>query len=611
MDKRIEKLLPTVQKPARYTGGELNQVMKDKNAVDIRYAFCFPDSYEIGMSHLGIKILYAIANERPDTWCERVFAPWPDMEEKMREQNIPLYALESGDPIRDFDFIGFTLQYELCYTNVLNMLDLAGLPVRAADRKGLAPIVMGGGPCACNPEPIADFFDLFSLGEGEEVNSEIMDLYAVHKKRGSTKEAFLRDAAGIPGVYVPSLYDISYHEDGTVEAITPKDGAPATVTKRIVRDLDKVYYPKTFVVPFIDVVHDRVTHEIFRGCIRGCRFCQACFLNRPIREKSPEVINEQCKGLIEQTGYDEISLCSLSSSDYTKIEELLNLLLDWTPGEQVNVALPSLRVDNFSDELLQKLKSVRRSGLTFAPEAGTQRMRDVINKNVTEEEMLETANIAFAGGYSAVKLYFMLGLPTETDEDVEGIGLLAKKVVDTYYQNPDKPKGRGVNVGVSASSFVPKPFTPFQWEPQATPEELKHKQQHLKETLPSRKINVSFHDIKTSFLEGVFARGDRRLCAVIEEAWKRGCKFDSWGEFYRFDTWMEVFSDLGLDPAFYANRRREYGEVLPWDHLNYGIPKKYLIRESEKAKRAETTDNCHNKCAGCGANKLNGGHCDV
>ena len=600
-----------MQKPARYTGGELNQVMKDPSKVDLRYAFCFPDSYEIGMSHLGIKILYAIANERPDTWCERVFAPWPDMEEKMRENGIPLYALESGDPIRDFDIIGFTLQYELCYTNVINMLDLAGLPVRAADRKGLSPIVMGGGPCACNAEPIAEFFDLFSLGEGEEVNSEIMDLYLVHKKRGSTKEEFLRDAALIPGVYVPSLYDVEYNGDGTVRSITPKDGAPATVVKRIIKDLDHVYYPKDFVVPFIDVVHDRVTHEIFRGCIRGCRFCQACFLNRPIREKKPETINEQCKGLIAATGYDEISLCSLSSSDYRGIEELLSLLLEWTPEQKVNVALPSLRVDNFSDELLQKLKSVRRSGLTFAPEAGTQRMRDVINKNVTEEEMMETANIAFSGGYSAVKLYFMLGLPTETDEDVEGIGILAKKVVDAYYANPDKPKGRGVTVSVSASSFVPKPFTPFQWEPQATPEELRHKQDHLKETLPSRRINVSFHEIETSFLEGVFARGDRRLSRVIEEAWRRGCKFDSWGEFYKFDVWMEVFADLGLDPAFYANRRRSYEEVLPWDHISYGISKNYLMRENEKAKRAETTANCQEKCAGCGANKLNGGHCDV
>lgn len=611
MNEKLQKILPLVQKPARYTGGELNSVIKDKNKVDIRFAFCFPDNYEIGMSHLGMKILYHIANKREDTWCERVFAPWPDMEEQMRKNDIPLYALESGDSIKNFDFIAFTLQYELCYSNVLNMLDLAGVPVRAKDRKGLSPIVMGGGPCVCNPEPIAEFFDLFSLGEGEEVNSEIMDLYAECKKRGASKEEFLRAAAKIPGVYVPSLYDVSYNADGTVSAVTPLDGAPERITKRIVKDLDKVEYPDKFIVPYIDTVFDRVTHEIFRGCTRGCRFCQACFLSRPIREKNVDTINEQCKALIKNTGYDEISLCSLSSSDYSKIEELLSKLLDWTPSQKVNVALPSLRVDNFSDELMQKLSAVRRSGLTFAPEAGTQRMRDVINKNVNEEELLETSRIAFSGGYCAVKLYFMLGLPTETPEDVEGIGILAKKVVDEFYRNPDKPKGKGCTVSVSASSFVPKPFTPFQWEPQATRKELEEKQKHLKETVPSKKINISFHDIPTSFLEGVFARGDRRLADVLETAWRAGCKFDSWKEQFLYETWLECFDKCGLDPEFYANRRREYYEVLPWDHLDYGVSKGFLERENEKSKRAETTEQCRVKCAGCGANKLNGGHCDV
>ncbi len=612
INKDVEKILPLVQKPARYTGGELNSVIKDKNKVDLRYAFCFPDSYEIGMSHLGIKILYSIANERDDCWCERVFAPWVDMEEQMRKNNIPLYGLESGDPIKDFDIIAFTLQYELSYTNILNMLDLAGLPVRAKDRKSLTPIVFAGGPCACNPEPMAEFFDLFVLGEGEELNNEVLDVLKESKAAGDSKEEFLRKVCKIPGVYVPSLYDIEYKEDdGTIKSVTPKDGAPEKVTKRIISDLDKVYYPKSFVVPFVDVVHDRVVHEILRGCIRGCRFCQAGFLYRPIREKQPETINCQSKLLCDVTGYDEISLSSLSTSDYTHLPELLDMMLPWTNKEKINVALPSLRVDNFSDELLEKLKTVRKSGLTFAPEAGTQRLRDAINKNVTEEEVLRTSRMSFEGGWTAVKLYFMLGLPTETLDDVAGIPALAQKVVDEYYRCENRTKGKGVNVNISVSSFVPKPFTPFQWDPQDTMEMLVEKQKHLLSCVTSKKIGVSYHHVDTSFLEGVFARGDRRLSAVIEYAWKNGCKFDGWDDQFLFDTWMDAFENCNIDPAFYANRKREYDEILPWDHLDFGIRKQFLIDESEKARRSETTPHCRIKCAGCGSNKLNGGKCDA
>ena len=611
VSKEVEKILPLVQKPGRYIGGELNSVIKDKEKVALRYAFCFPDSYEIGMSHLGMKILYSIANEREDVWCERVFAPWHDMEAQMRKHSIPLYALESGDAIKDFDLIAFTLMYELSYSNVLNMLDLAGLPVRAADRHSLTPIVIGGGPCACNPEPMAEFFDIFSLGEGEEVYDELFDLLEECKKNGSSKEEFLRRAAKIDGMYVPSLYDVEYNEDKTIKAVVPKNGAPEKIRKRIVAELDSVKYPDKFVVPYIEVVHDRVVHEILRGCIRGCRFCQAGFLYRPIREKSPETINSQCRSLCDVTGYDEISLSSLSTSDYTQLEPLLDKLLEWTIPEKINIALPSLRVDNFSDELMEKLNKVRRSGLTFAPEAGTQRLRDAINKNVTEDEVLRTSRKAFEGGWTAVKLYFMLGLPTETFDDVAGIADLAQKVVDEFYKNPNKPKGKGVQVSISVASFVPKPFTPFQWEPQDTREMLLEKQAHLLSCVKTRKVNVSYHKVDISFLEGVFARGDRRLSKVIYYAWQHGCKFDGWDDSFLFETWLEAFEQCGIDPLFYTSRKRSFEEILPWDHLDYGIRKEFLISENKKAHESETTPHCRIKCAGCGANRLNGGKCDA
>lgn len=606
-----EKLLAKVQKPARYTGGELNSVVKNKADVKLRYAFCFPDSYEIGMSHLGMKILYSLVNERADAWCERVFAPWEDMEALLRENGMPLYALESGDALSEFDMIGFTLQYELSYSNVLNMLDLGGVPIRSADRTALTPIVVGGGPCACNPEPMADFFDVFLPGEGEEVTNELIDLLIVHKEKGSDKLTFLREAAKIEGVYVPAFYDVSYHADGTIETVTPKETAPAKVKKRIIADLDSVYYPDKFVVPFIDIVHDRAVAEVFRGCIRGCRFCQAGFIYRPIREKSSSTVNRQAKCLCDSTGYDEVSLCSLSTSDYTGIESLIPKMFEWALPEKINVALPSLRVDNFSEELMEELKKVRKSGLTFAPEAGTQRLRDAINKNVTEEEVLKTSAQAFRGGWTSVKLYFMMGLPTETLEDIAGIADLAQKVVNEFYKNPDKPKGKGVTVSISVASFVPKPFTPFQWEPQDTMEQLVEKQKHLMENVHTRKIQVSWHQSRTSFLEGVFARGDRKLCNVIESAWRKGCKFDGWDEYFLFDKWMEAFEENDIDPAFYSNRRRDFSEILPWDHLDYGIRKAFLEEENKKAHESVTTPHCRQKCAACGAAKLNGGQCDA
>ncbi len=578
LSNEILKILPLVQKPGRYTGGELNSVMKDKSKVALRYAFCFPDSYEIGMSHLGIKILYSAANARKDVWCERVFAPWHDMEKEMTDTNIPLFALESGDPLTDFDMIGFTLQYELSYTNVLNMLDLAGIPLKSKERESLTPLVVGGGPCACNAEPMAEFFDLFMLGDGEEVSDELYDLLIYAKKNGLSKTEFLEKAAGIRGVYVPSFYDVDYNSDGTVKAVSATHGAPEKVTKAVVADMDKVHYPEKFIVPFIEVVHDRVVEEIFRGCIRGCRFCQAGFIYRPIREKSPDVVNAQCQLLCKNTGYDEISLSSLSTSDYSGLEELMEKLLSWTIDEKINLALPSLRVDNFSEKLREYLTKVRKSGLTFAPEAGTQRLRDAINKNVTEEEVLSTARKAFSGGWTGVKLYFMLGLPTETYDDVAGIAELSQKVVGEFYNNPDRPKGKGVQVSISVASFVPKPFTPFQWEAQNTVEELISKQEHLLSSVKTKKISVSYHKVNISFLEGVMARGDRRLSAVIERAWQKGCKFDSWDDSFLFEKWLEAFEECGIDPLFYSSRKRSYDEILPWDHFDYGIRKEFLIK---------------------------------
>ena len=608
--EELQNILLKVQKPAQYIGGELNSVIKDKEKVDCRLAFCFPDKYEVGMSHLGMKILYSLYNQRENWWCERVFAPDQDMEQLLRDREMPLYALESLDPIRDFDFILFTLQYEMSYTAILNMLDLAGLPIRAEDRTELAPIVMAGGPCACNPEPIANFIDLFVIGEGEEVNIEITELYMKAKQEGWTKQQYLKEAAKIGGVYVPSLYDVTYNEDNTIRSVTPNcEQAPAKVKKRIIKDLDKAYYPDKFVVPFINIVHDRSMLEVQRGCLRGCRFCQAGFIYRPLRDKHHDTLNRDAHGLCDSTGYEEMSLTSLSTSDYKEIEPLLDDLLDWTTQEKVSLSLPSLRVDNFSKELMDKVSRLKKSGLTFAPEAGTQRLRDVINKNVTEEELMKTCRTAFEGGYTSVKLYFMMGLPTETMEDIEGIANLAQKVVDLYYSLPTRPKGRAVSVSISCACFVPKPFTPFEFEAQDSMELLREKQKHLLASVKSKKISVSYHDADVSFIEAVLAKGDRRMGDVIEQVWRMGSFLDGWYEYFQPERWYDAMQDQGIDPAFYANRHRSYEEVMPWDHLDYCVSKNFLIRENRLAHENTTTPQCREKCAGCGAAQLVDGPC--
>ncbi len=609
VSKEVERLLLKVQKPGRYVGGELNEVIKNKKDIDVRFAFCFPDTYEVGMSHLGMKILYSLLNSVDYIWCERVFAPWIDMEELMVKNNIPLYALESGDSVADFDFIGFTLQYELSYTNMLNMLKLSGIPIKSSDRTEMKNIVVAGGPNTCNPEPIADFVDIFFIGEGEEVDLEVIELFRECCSQGCDKAEFLRRAAQIEGVYVPSLYDVNYNDDGTIKSFVPKENAPAVIHKRIMKNMDESYYPDKFVVPMIEIVHDRVVQEMFRGCIRGCRFCQAGFIYRPVREKSVDTIDGQSHLLCETTGYDEVSLSSLSSSDYTKIVPLLERLNSWAKEEKVSLSLPSLRVDGFSDDIMNRIKTVRKSGLTFAPEAGSQRMRDVINKNVRQDELIETCSTAFSGGWTTVKLYFMIGLPTETMDDVADIAHLGQAVVDAYYQTPNRAKGKSVKVTLSTSSFVPKPFTPFQWEPQDTIPTLHEKQQHLKESITTKKINYNYHDADTSFVEAVFARGDRKLCKAMELACERGFHFDGWGDCFSLEKWLEVFRDSGIDPAFYANRRRSFDEILPWDHIDCGVTKSFLIKECQKAYQNTTTPHCRLNCSGCGAAKYGEGVC--
>ena len=610
MDERLQRILPRVQKPARYVGGEYNQIIKDKAEVRLRMAFCFPDTYEIGMSNLGMRILYGCLNDLPGVWCERVFAPWGDMEDEMRREGIPLWALESGDPVSDFDVVAFSLGYEMAYTNVLNMLDLSGIPLRSADRPGLRPLVFAGGTSCCNPEPLADFMDLMVLGEGEEIDAELLKLYQTALDEDWSKQQFLLEAAKLGGVYVPSLYEPVYDENGLLIEMRALPGAPETVTKRIISDFDSSYFPVEPIVPSTEIVHDRVTLELFRGCIRGCRFCQAGYVYRPVRSRSTEKLVQQGVDSVKNSGYQQISLSSLSSSDYRGLPDLCDGLLDYGEARGISLALPSLRADNFSMDIMQRIQKVRRSGLTFAPEAGSQRLRDAINKNVCEADLLESCRVAFAGGWNGVKLYFMLGLPTETDEDIVAIAELATKVLHCWKQHASN-KSRGVRITVSTSCFVPKPHTPFQWEAQVSMEEYKRRVRLLRETMTAKAITYNWHDPETSYLEAALSRGDRRVGNAIEAAWRSGAKMDSWSEFFSFERWMQAFESCGLDPAFYATRERTQDEVLPWSRVDMGVRADFLWQERERSRAATITPDCREKCSACGAAcLLKGGKCD-
>ena len=603
MTDLLQRILPTVQKPARYTGGEYNEIQKDPAQVRVDVAFCFPDTYEIGMSNVGMRILYGVMNEMDGVWCQRVFAPWGDMEEAMRRHDIPLWALESGKAVKDFDMIAFTIGYEMCYTNILNMLNLAGVPLYARERKDLNQMVFAGGVCTFNPEPLADFIDFFSLGEGEESTVEIVSLYDRAKAEGWSKETFLLEVSKIPGVYVPSFYEHTYNPDGTLAEIVPLHGAPRTVTKRIVEDLDKAYYPTKMIVASTEIVHDRANLELFRGCVRGCRFCQAGFSCRPVRKKSPEVLYRQAVETLEDSGHNEITLSSLSTSDYRGLKELTDEMLSYCVDNRINLSVPSLRADNFSRELMMKLRTQRKSGLTFAPEAGTQRLRDVINKNLTEEEILTTCANAFSGGWDHVKLYFMLGLPTETDEDVLGIAELVHKVILTWKEHASNKK-RGLRVHVATAYFVPKPHTPFQWEKQITPEEYLRRCHLLKDHFYSKSVEYNYHTPDISRLEAVTARGDRRLGPVIAEAARNGAKLDGWDEYFNYQIWMDAFKTCGVDPDYYTVRGFGEDELLPWDPIDVGVSKKFLLRERKRAYEGIITPDCRHGCSGCGANGL-------